>query len=105
VQHTTEITHFFTKKRSFLTFWTSPSTALCMNFSETCCFYFAEISGGLVHHLGHIFIFRRKSGFSVFAFWKKVWVFAKQIWGFVSAFVGIEFVRLPFAEKTVKTIR
>jgi hypothetical protein len=76
-----------------------------MNFSETCCFYFAEISGGLVHLTGHIFILRRKSGFSVFGFLKTAPIFAKQNWGFVVAFVGREFVRLPFAEKTSKTIR
>jgi hypothetical protein len=72
---------------------------------STGVFIFAEISGGLVHLTGHIFLFRRNFGFCGFAFWKRVLVFAKQIWGFVLAFVGKVAVRLPFASKTSKTIR
>jgi hypothetical protein len=64
-----------------------------------------EISGGLVHLTGHIFIFRRKFGFCILCFLKTAPIFAKQNWDFVVAFVGREFVRLPFASKTSKTIR
>jgi hypothetical protein len=64
-----------------------------------------EFSGGLVHHLSHQNLSEGNLGFSVFAFWKRVPVFAKQNRSEVSAFMGMEFVRLPFAEKTAKTIR
>jgi hypothetical protein len=76
-----------------------------MNFSETDHIFVCEFYFGVVHHLSHIFLFRRKFGFSVFAFWKIVPIFAKQNWGFVVAFVGMEFVRSPFGQKTAKTMR
>jgi hypothetical protein len=102
VQHTTKIVCFFTKKQSFLTFLVRPPTVLCTHFSETRCFYFAEISWRVSLLLGHQNLSEGNLHFLFLCFWKRVLVFAKQNRPQVVAFVGMVWFVFTICEKKRK---